>query len=480
MLALPERAVQFGTGALLRGLVDDFIDAANRRGAFNGRVVAIGSTGSGRDRAINHQDGLYTLCVQGVRDGEPVQERRIVASVSRALSAQDEWDEVLACARSPELAVVFSNTTEIGIALDEGDRPDLSPPRSFPGKLTRFLHERARAFDFDTSRGVVVLPCELIEENGARLRSIVLALAERWGYGPAFARWIEDAVPFCNTLVDRIVPGSPPPDVEEELARSLGYDDAMLTMSEVYRLFAIEGDDALRERLGFASEEAGVVVTSDVGPLRERKVRLLNGAHTITVCLALLAGCESVRDAMTHPRVGPFLRRTLLDEIVPTVDAEGAEAFARAVLDRFANPFVRHALIDITLQGTMKMRVRIVPTIRRHVERFGHAPRSLAFGFAAFLLYMRGDAHDARRAAGLPVPADGQADAVRAHWAGVDAASPGQLAGFARRVCADVALWGEDLARVPGFADAVAEDLMRLHADGVERALDAHLAGAAR
>jgi tagaturonate reductase len=254
----------------------------------------------------------------------------------------------------------------------------------------------------------------------------------------------------------------------------------MLTVCEPYRLFVIEGDDSLRERLAFGDADEGVVLAPDVRPYRERKVRLLNGAHTISVSAALLAGCETVRDATTHPAVGPFLRRALLDEIVPTLQSADAESFARAVLDRFGNPYVRHALVDITLQGTMKMRVRIVPTIVRYAERFGHAPRSLAFGFAAFLLYMRGDAHDARRAAGLPVPADGQADAVRAHWAGVDAGSPEQLAAFARRACADVGLWGEDLARVPGFADVVTEDLARLHADGVERALHAHVAGAER
>ena len=239
MLTLPERAVQFGTGAFLRGFVDFFVEEANRRGEFGGRIVAIGSTGSGRDAAINDQDGLYTLVTRGVERGGLVEERRVVGSVSRALSAADDWPAVLACARNPWLETVFSNTTEIGIALDESDEYAASPPRSFPGKLTRFLHERARTFAFARSKGVVVVPCELLENNGDQLRDIVLQLAERWQLGGAFARWIREAVPFCNTLVDRIVPGAPKGEDAERLRDALGYDDALLTTCEPYRLFAI-------------------------------------------------------------------------------------------------------------------------------------------------------------------------------------------------------------------------------------------------
>ena len=180
--------------------------------------------------------------------------------------------------------------------------------------------------------------------------------------------------------------------------RNASYRDALRTVCESYRLFAIEGDDALRDRLGFAGADPGVLVAPDIAPYRERKVRLLNGGHTISVPLALLAGCESVGEAVRHPLVGAFLRRAMLDEIAPTLGRPDAADYAHAVLARFANPYVHHALFDITLQGTMKMRVRVVPTIVRHTERTGHAPDALALGFAAFLLFMRGDLHDARRA----------------------------------------------------------------------------------
>jgi tagaturonate reductase len=444
LLELPERAVQFGTGAFLRGFVDHFIDAANRRGDFDGRVVAIGSTGSGRDELLAAQDGLYTLVSQGLVDGEVVEERRVIASVSRALSASAEWDAVLALARSPELSLVFSNTTEVGIVLDESDTFDTAPPRSFPGKLARFLYERAAAFEFDATKGVVVIPCELIEDNGARLKGIVLALAERWGLDARFARWLDAAVPFCDTLVDRIVPGAPKGAEAERLRAALGYDDALLTTCEPYRLFAIRGDAALRARLGFADADPAIVVTGDIAPHRELKVRLLNGAHTAIASAALLAGCETVREAVEHPTVGPLVGRVLLDEIVPTVSAPGAERFARHVLDRFANPFIRHALVDITLQGTMKMRVRVVPTILRYAELTGEAPAGIAQGFAAYLQLQRAEHAERRRA-------DEQGERVRAAWAehGDDASA------VVRGVLADVALWGTDLTAVPGFADAV-------------------------
>ncbi|MFL5582962.1 MAG: tagaturonate reductase [Gemmatimonadaceae bacterium] len=460
-LAQRERAVQFGTGALLRGLVDYFLDEAGRAGRWDGRVVAIGSTGSGRDAAINEQDGLYTLVSRGVSNGRPVSETRVVGSVSRAVSAADDWDAVLRLARDPWIELVFSNTTEVGIVLDESDEPDLSPPRSFPGKLTRFLFERARAFAFSRHKGVVVIPCELLESNGDRLKAIVHALAERWALGRPFVRWLEEAVPFCNTLVDRIVPGAPPADERAALAERLGYEDAMLTACEPYRLLAIEPNGAPAERLRWASAEDGVVVTDDVTPYRERKVRLLNGAHTVMVPLALLAGCETVREAVEHEAVGAFLRRAMLDEILPGVRAPGADAFAREVLDRFANPHIRHALADITLQGTMKMKVRVVPSMLAHAERTGRAPAALALGLAAHLELLR-DEHRALR------KEDAQGERLRALWAehGDD------VAALVRAVCADTSLWDASLADIPGFVEAVTEHLARIRRDGALAAID--------
>lgn len=479
LLALPVRAVQWGTGALLRGLVDVAIDDANLRGAFGGRIVAIGSTGSGRDQAINDQDGLFTLVMQGIADGRPVRERRVVSAVSHALSAVDAWPEVLRLARDPLLEVVFSNTTEVGIRMEREDAPSPTrAPRSFPAKLAQFLHERARHFGFAREKGVMVIPCELIEDNGERLKALVLEHGARWGLGDAFARWIAEAVTFCNTLVDRIVPGAPQGEHAAALRDALGYDDALATTCEPYHLLAIEGDDRLRARLRFAAApgaETGVVVTSDVAPFRLRKVRLLNGGHTIMVPLALLAGCTTVREAVEHELVGPFLRRAMFEELVPALQVPGAEAFARRVLDRFANPCIHHQLVDITLHGTAKMRVRVVPSVVAHVARTGTAPQALAFGFAAWLAFMAGDVHAARRAQGQPMPDDSEGARVRDAWSGVGDNDPAALGALVHASCADVELWGTDLAALPGFEAAVREALVAIRRDGATAALEAML-----
>jgi tagaturonate reductase len=472
VLDLPERAMQFGTGALLRGLVDFFIDEANARGQFGGRIVMVGSTGSGRDRRLNEQDGLYTLVVQGLVDGAARRDCRVIASVSRALASTSEWDAVLRAAENSSMDLIFSNTTEVGIVLDEDDAgagAEGEAPRSFPAKLARVLLHRARHFQFDPKRAPVVIPCELIEDNGDRLRAIVSTLAERWALGPQFISWLGRVV-FCNTLVDRIVPGGPSGEQARELDEALGYDDAMLTVCEPYRLFAIQGDGALRARLGFAGADPGIIVAEDIAPYRERKVRLLNGAHTSVVSLALLAGCATVREAVEHPVISAFLRTVLFDEIVPSVAVPGAADFAQEVMTRFANPYLQHSLWDITLQGTAKLRVRLVPTIVAYARRTGQAPRALALGFAGYLAFQRGELHAERRASGATIPPDSAGESVRARWS---SARDAGLTSVVRDVCANDELWGADLSAVPGFVDAVSEHLARIRQEGAVPAMAA-------
>lgn len=471
-LALPERAIQFGTGGFLRGFLDDLLDAANRRGHFGGRIVMLGSTGSGRDRRLNEQDGLFTVVVQGHVLGEPRRDVRVVASVSRALPVSTGWAEVLRLAEDPALELIFSNTTEVGIAFDEADAVagiGGAPHRSFAARLTHLLAHRARHFACDPARAPVVVPCELVEDNGDRLRAIVRQLAERWSLETAFLRWL-DAVPFCNTLVDRIVQGAPTAEQSRELDGILGYDDALVTVCEPYRLFAIEAPAEVRDRLRFAEGDPGVVMTDDVAPYRERKLRLLNGTHTALVSIALLAGCSTVGEALAHPLVGPLVRTVLLDEIVPTVRVPDAGAFAHEVLERFANPFMRHALWDITLQGGTKWRVRLVPVIEAYARRHGRAPRGLALAFAAYLALQRRDARGPARAAGAAAPTDAVGDSIHQRWAGV-ADDPEALSRFVRAILADADSWGTDLGAVPGFADAVTEQLVRLRKDGAEATL---------
>ncbi len=465
LLALPERAVQFGTGAFLRGFVEYFVDAANRTGAFDGRIVVIGSTGSGRDDIVNSQDGLYTLVTEGIENGRPVREFRLIASISRALSASAEWNEVLQLARNPEICLVFSNTTEVGITLDPDDEL-ADPPRSYPGKLTAFLYERARTFAYSAGSGLTIVPCELIERNGDKLREIVSELAERWNLGSQFHQWLTTSAVFCNTLVDRIVPGSPAPDRREELDELIGYHDALLTVAEPYRLFAIEAPKSDLASLRFADADGNVVLTDDVEPYRLRKVRLLNGAHSLLAPVALQCGADTVYDAMSDDVIGAYLRRTMYDELVCSLDAPNAAQFARDVIERFTNPYLAHALFDITLHGTMKMKVRVVPSIVELAEKEKRVPELIAFGFAAWILFLRGDLQRRRVASSLPVPADDQAEPIRQLW--TRGVAPSEIA---RIVCADTSIWGVDLTTVGGFTDAVANHLTRMTDAGVRSAL---------
>lgn len=490
MRALPERAVQFGTGAFLRGFVDAFIDDSNRRGEFNGRVVAVGSTGSGRDRAFADQDGLYTLVIAGRRGDALVDERRIVGSVSRALAASSQWSDVLTVARNPSIRLVFSNTTEAGIALDARDTTiagsDVQAPHSYPAKLARFLLERARAFDYDARRGLVVLPCELLDDNGPKLEALVREQVQRWVNAhaavdergamtdfrhDAFTQWLNDAVIFCNTLVDRIVPGTPDASEHEQMQRDVGYDDALLTMAEPYALFAIEGDSALAERLGLTDGAGAIQVVPDVRPYRERKVRLLNGTHTAMAALGLLADVSTVFEAMSTPPLFALLQQLAKRDIAPVLDVPEAESFADTVLERFANPQVRHRLTDIASQGTLKWRVRLLPVLRRYASADEAIPSSLVMALAAQLYLAHPEARARRDALGVAPFADDLGALVQAHWGRHDAHDVAAFESVVQDVLADRAIWDDDLRDVRGLASSLTDMLQRLHSAGVQTLL---------
>lgn len=465
MLQLPERAVQFGTGAFLRGFIEYFLDEANTQRRFNGRVVLVGSTDSGRDRAFTTQDGLFTLQTVGAREEDA--ELRIVASASRALSARSSWQGVLDVARQPDIAIVFSNTTEAGFALDDADVTLTDAPQSFPAKLTAFLYERAQTFNFDANRGVVVVPCELLENNGDALKSLVRTLATRWWLGAQFLDWLDESVPFCNTLVDRIVPGAPPENERESLMASLGYNDELLTVAEPYRLFVIEANAATRARLPFVDADRGIIVTDNIRAYRERKVRLLNGTHTAMAAVGLLAGVDTVYGAMRDANVATFGRELLLGAIAPKVVAPDARTFGEDVLLRFANPHVHHRLTDIATQGTLKLRVRLLPVVQRYTLASQPIPRALIVAIAAQLVLRHPQSASQLAARGITLPKDDLGERVRRHWE----IAPQAFDGIAH-ILADSAIWNEDLSRMPRLVAEVSDVAAVLLTDGVRAVLE--------
>lgn len=364
MTTLCETILQFGAGRFLRAFADLFIHQANEEGQNVGRIVIVQSTGEERAAALNRQHGRYHVAVRGYEDGAVVDRLETSASIGRALVAASQWEEVCAVARSPELRIILSNTTESGYNLDPADsaRRDAgppTPPRSFPAKLLAVLHERFEA----SQPALTIVPCELREHNADTLRRLLLQLAHAWRLPDAFTAWLEHECVWLNTLVDRIVV-DPPAD------HPLRAEDTLLAVCEPYALWAIQ-----HQTTPFIRHTA-VVWTPDVQPYFLRKVRILNGAHTALLIKAWSRGFKTVRDAVSDAELGPWLERLLFEEIVPVLEGrvEGPAEFARQVLDRFRNPFFEHQLASIAAHHADKVQVRLLPTLNEFKAKFGRTP----------------------------------------------------------------------------------------------------------
>jgi tagaturonate reductase len=475
---LPEKILQFGTGVLLRGLCDYFVDEANRQGLFNGRIVVVKSTDRGDASAFEAQDNLFTLCVKGLQDGQPVEEYRVNAAISRTLSARRQWDAILAVARSSDLQLVISNTTEVGIQLVDGEDIRAATPASFPGKLVAVLYERWRHFGGTPESGLVIVPTELIPNNGTALQEICLELAHRNGLEPEFIDWLESANAFCNSLVDRIVPGKPNAEDLADLEAQLGYRDELLCVAEVYRLWAIEtavDAERVKKALNFAAADPAVIVAPDIEIYRELKLRLLNGTHTLTCGLNFLSGKNAVRESMAAPDNAAFVEGLMLGELAEAipydVSPEQAETFGRQVLDRFRNPFIEHKLLSITTQYTAKMRMRNVPLLQTYYQRFGQVPERFALGFAGYLHFMKALRQEDGQYVG---ERDGEAYPIQddqAAWFYDLYQQTDDPATVVQRTLANTEFWGTDLNALPGFGEAVGRCLTSLREQGAAAVL---------
>ena len=390
---LPERMLQFGSGMLLRALCVTAVDSANRAGARAGRIVVVQSTAEGASRtsALNEQDGLFTLVERGLSGGAPLERTSVIGAISRALAADSQCNVVRDVAANPSIQVIVSNVSEAGFRIDA----------PFPARLTDALHARfTRAPD---APPVFVIPTELVPDNGPRLAAMVHEVARK--YDNSFRDWLEARVRFCSSLVDRIVT-APPPDQHAALEATLGYRDALLTVTEPYALWAIETDPA-ELRTVFPIESASVVFAPDIGFYRERKLRLLNAVHTATAPLAALAGVRTVRDATAHPLLGPFMKRLLFEEIIPATDlpADDARAFAHQVLERFANPWLEHEWRVIATNQLDKFKIRVVPLIVRRCRGAAccaATAQNLALAAAANLTFTRAPLESLGEAARIP------------------------------------------------------------------------------
>ncbi|HTI07558.1 MAG TPA: tagaturonate reductase [Puia sp.] len=473
IFTLPEKVLQFGTGVLLRGLPDYFIDKANRQGIFSGRIVVVKSTDSGDSGVFDRQDGLYTLCVRGIEQGKKTEENIICSGISRVLSARDQWQEILQCAHNPDMQIIVSNTTEVGIQLVAEDIRH-QPPVSFPGKLLAFLYQRYQAFKGTPESGMVIIPTELIVDNGKKLAAIVKELAQNNGLDADFITWMESHCRWCSSLVDRIVPGKPDTATLAQLQQGLGYQDDLLSISEVYRLWAIEGDEKVQSILSFAKADSGVIIQKDIEIFRELKLRLLNGTHTLSCGLAYLTGFTTVKNAMDDAAFSSFVADLMLKEIAPAIPYElplqDAQDFGLQVLDRFRNPHIQHQWISITMQYSSKMKMRNIPVLLQHYKQHDTAPAHFSLGFAAYLLFMRAVKKEAD---GYKGEYRGQVYPINDDKAGYyfelwKQLGPDDVVDSALK---DTTLWGADLTELKGFAASVKEDLQTLINKGATAAL---------
>ena len=450
----PEKALFFGTGVLLRGLPLYFIDKANKQGTFKGRVVVVKSTSRGSISAYGEQDGCFTTVVRGIEKGQEVEENIINCAISRVLTASDDWDEILKVAQSTDLTVVVSNTTEVGITYEEESIFD-NPPSSFPAKLLALLHKRYEAFKGDTQKGLIIVPTELISENGKKLHGIVNQLAAHNRLDAAFVSWLNEANQFCNSLVDRIVPGEIEGELKQELESKFGYRDDLMIMAEPYRLWAIEGDGSIKSKLPFHEVDAGVKIESSIEKYKELKLRLLNAPHTFCTAAAHLAGFVTVKEAMRDAAFLKFMRGLMFDEIAKSLDSsiesDEINDFAEAVIDRFSNHHLEHQWLSISLNYTSKIKMRCVKLIENWYAQSPAERSHMAFGFASYLRFMKPEKEENGKYFGKAngtehVLNDPEAGQLAAHWNAT--ATPEELV---RNVLKDEVLWETDLSQLPDF-----------------------------
>lgn len=454
----PVKILQFGEGNFLRAFADWMVDILNEKTDFNGAVQIIQPIAQGMGNLVNAQDGLYHVVLNGIRQGKPIRETRLITCVAGVINPFENYQAYLKTAENPDLKFVISNTTEAGITFDEKDtRPEVLP-QSFPGKLTALLYHRYKFFKGDKSKALTLIPCELIEKNGEALHHTIAQYIEHWNLEDGFREWITRHTLFCNTLVDRIVPGFPKETIKE-IHDETGYEDNLVVTAESFHLWVIEprlapglSDETLRKALPLESAGLEVKFVQDLTPYRSRKVRILNGAHTAMVPVGYLRGLRTVREVTEDAFTGDFIRKAIETEIIPTLDLsqEELQQFAHDVIERFQNPFIRHELMSIALNSISKYQVRVLPSVLEYIQRTGKLPERLLYSLAALILFYKGE------------------------WQGESITlndTPAVLAFFKKawsnkdphavveQVLSNEELWHTDLTRIKGFAAEVEKHL---------------------
>ena len=475
----PEKVMQFGEGNFLRAFVNYWFDVSNEKAGWNGKCVLVQPIAQGLTQLINEQEGLYTLYLRGTENGQKVDRKRVISSVSRCLNPYEAegFASMMALAVSDDLEYVVSNTTEAGIVYDPACKLEDTPCASFPGKLTQVLYKRWQA----GKSGLVILSCELIDNNGKELQKCVNQYVDQWGLEEGFKNYVNQECTFCSTLVDRIVPGRIRDAAEVAALEEInGYTDPLTDVGEVFGVWNIEGPAWLEEKLPFKAAGVNCIVVPDVTPYKKRKVRILNGAHTGFVLGAYLGGYDIVRDCMHDDKVLGFMNKMLFDEILPVLPLpkEDVESFAAAVQDRFNNPFINHELMSISLNSTSKWRARNMPSFLEYIEKFGKLPTCLTMSFAAYIAFFSSDIQ-ALEEAGLVCrrPKGNTYVCSDDRWAlefYYDHRND-SVEDLVSAVMRNEQMWGMDLTTVDGFYAATVENLKKIRNEGALAAYSACL-----
>ncbi|MBQ9589911.1 MAG: tagaturonate reductase [Butyrivibrio sp.] len=472
----PVKVLQFGEGNFMRAFVDYFFDISNEKAGFNGKVALVQPISMGLTELVNKQEGLYTLYLRGSENGQKVDAKRVISAVDCCLNPYNkaDYDKMMEIAVSDDLDIIASNTTEAGIAYDPSCNFDDVPANSFPGKLTQVLFARYKA----GKKGVVVLSCELIDNNGKELLKCVNQYIDQWKLEDGFKTWVNEENIFCSTLVDRIVPGRiRDPKEVEQLEAANGYHDELIDVGEIFGVWIIEGPEGLEDRLPFKKAGVNVHVVPDVMPYKHRKVRILNGAHTGFVLGAYLAGFDIVRDCMHDETVAGYMNKMLNEEVIPTLvdhlDENDLNEFAAAVKDRFNNPFVNHELMSISLNSTSKWKARNMPSFLQYIEKNGKLPVCLTMSLAAYIAFYSNDIQEltdaglvCKRPAGNTYTVSDDRWALEFFYEHRNDSEEELV----KAVLGNEKMWDQDLNKIDGLTDAVVCDLKKIHADGAKEA----------
>ncbi len=446
----PEKVLCFGEGNFLRAFTAVVVQNLNDNVGFNGSIVLLQGVENGMSGMINAQNGLYTVIERGAVNGKAVENFKLIDSVSRCIDPYKNYDEYLKLAENPELKLIVSNTTEFGICYDEKEEEGQQSYRNFPAKLADFLLKRYDYFKGAPDKGLIVLPCELIENNGEKLKGCVLRYAKKWNLKSGFIEWFEKNIVFADTLVDRIVSGYPKAEADE-ICQKLGYVDNLLDVCEPFFLWVVQTNDARVKQIPFEKCGLDIIVTSDFQPYRTRKVRILNGAHTMSVLAGHLCGLETVEQLVKDKTFNAYIRKGLFEEIVPSFSGESLKKYAEDVIGRFFNPFLNHKLLSIALNSISKFKTRVLPSIKDYAQKFKKAPGVLSFSLAACFEFYK--------------TAGGAVQDEKAYLDEV--AKIEDVKTFMK----SKVLWDEDLTAVDGLCEAVEKSYDNIKKQGVKDAV---------